>query len=213
MFWRRFNQLQPSAPHDWEQPWRSHPLILRKTALCCQQQLPSSTFRLYPGWCWWLFISPHTASTGWRKVLLACQARTSSAVCCSSVHVNWTDESTLVPRKAKRKPGRGAEQPLFIQALMLSPTQTQVNKVNALLMRKASLLLISSALWGGKVILYTVKEISEKCLQRRGCRGMKAPAGEEAEVNGCSCGQGGGGGSCMFTEPTFTLQPSELTPW
>lgn len=154
-----------------------------------------------------LQASPHTASTGWRKVL-ACQVRTSTAVCCSSAYVNWTDESTLAPREAKQKPGRSAQQPIFIQALLLSPSRAQVNKVNTLLMSKARLLLISSALWGGEVILYTVKETSKKSRERRGCRGMKAPAGEEAEVNGCGRE---GEGSCVFTEAAFTLQSSELT--
>lgn len=125
------------------------------------------------------------------------------------VCVRQLDGRVLVLRQAKRKPGRGAEQPIFIQALLPSPGQTQVNKVNALLMSKARLLVSSSALWGGEVTLYTVKEMRKKSWERRDCRGMKAPAGEEAEVNGCSCGRGG---LCVFTEPAFTLQSSELTP-
>lgn len=36
---------------------------------------------------------------------------------------------------------------------------------------------------------------------------MKAPAGEEAEVNGCSCGPAGG--CCLFTVAAFGLRSSE----
>lgn len=135
---------------------------------------------------WFIHVACASPHTGCRKVLLASQARTSAAVCGSSLYVNWTDKSALAPREAKRKPGRGAEQPIFIQALLLSPGQVQVNKVNALLMSKARVLLIPSALWGGEAILYTVKETSKRSRERRVCRGMKAPAGEEAEVSRCS---------------------------
>lgn len=135
----------------------------------------------------WSFIHvfrafPHTASTGWSKVLLGCQSRTSDAVCCSSAYVNGTDECALAPCGAKWKPGRGAEQPIFIQGLLLSPGQKQVNEVNTLMTSKMRLTLIPSALWGGEAILYTVKETSKNSRETRDCGGIKAPAGEKADL-------------------------------
>lgn len=53
------------------------------------------------------------------------------------------DGSALAPREAEWTPGRGAEQPIFIQALLLSPGQKEVKEVNALLMSKTRLTLIS----------------------------------------------------------------------
>lgn len=53
------------------------------------------------------------------------------------------DERALAPCEAKWEPGRGAEQPIFIQALLLSPGQEEVKEVNALLMSKTRLTLTS----------------------------------------------------------------------
>lgn len=172
--WKRA-ALQPRNAHI-HSFFPGQPSLPSAAAVQHLQTLPWVMLTTWPSECLFIHVlraSLHTASTGWRKVLLACQARTSTAVCCSSVYVNWTDESALAPCEAKRKPGRGAERPIFVQALLLSPGQTQVNKVNALLMSKARLLLISSALRGGEAILYTVKETSKERLQ-----GMKAPAGD-----------------------------------
>lgn len=73
------------------------------------------------------------------------------------------DERALAPCEAKWKPGRGAEQPIFIQALLLSPGQKEVNEVNALLMSRTRLTLISKRSF------------------------------TQLQVNRCSCGRGGGG--------------------
>lgn len=187
MFYRCFNQPQPSVPHGWEQPCNR---------VCKGKLYPGDTDGCsFPSHClYWL-----------KKSLVSCQARTSNAVCCSSVYVNWTDEYWYCVRL------NGSQGSPFLSRLCCRvPARYRSTRwTHCWWVRRVRLLVSSSAMWGGVVTLYTVKEMSKKSRERRGCRCMKAPAGEEAEVNGCSCGQGG---SCVFTEPAFTLQSSELTP-
>lgn len=81
------------------------------------------------------------------------------------------DESALAPCEAKWKPGRGAEQPIFIQALLRSPGQKEVNEVNAPADEQ------DETHADFEAILYTVKGTCKKSRERRGCGGIEAPAG------------------------------------
>lgn len=180
--------------------WRSHAFILSNSS--CRPTTSDTTLAILV-----VVQSPHTTSTGWRKVLLA--ARTQQVMLCAArlcTSTGQTCTGTVSGQtEAKRgcwtahfQPGSAAESP---------PDAGQQRWTRCWWVRRDSWWVLLPC--GEAVTLYTVKEMSKKSRERRGCRGLKAPSGEEAEVNGCSCGRGG---SCMFTEPAFTLQSFELTP-
>lgn len=156
MFCGRLNQAQPSAPHGRPPP----PLVLPRTGLTAVQ---------------------HCRTLPW------VMAVHSPVLCFASHCLCWLENSLVVlpgqnqyccvllfcPHQLDRREHAGTaggqgEARRGCWTAHFHPGQTQVNKVNALLMSKARLPLVSSALRGGKAILYTDKETSKRSQEMKG---------------------------------------------